>query len=149
MSNESEYAAFRAYADVYIKLTVREAQRPLEDEIRSLRTQLETRAVEKIEGPPGKDGTNGKDGADGKDGAPGERGTNGIGTLEDLKVAAQEVFADYQVRTFADIYQGVYKPDQLYNRGLITTWGGSLWLSLAPTTKKPGEGPDWRLVVKK
>jgi hypothetical protein len=36
-----------------------------------------------------------------------------------------------------------------YARGLLATWGGSLWLSLADTRAKPGENGDWRLVVKR
>lgn len=124
------------------------------EEIRAAVTDLQTRtAPQAIEGAPGtdgKDGTNGVDGKDGKDGTQGERGADGIATIEELEAAVEKRFADVQVRTFADTYQGVYKPDQPYLRGTLTTWGGSLWLSLADTQRKPGEqNPDWKLVVKK
>jgi hypothetical protein len=53
------------------------------------------------------------------------------------------------VRTIADSYQGVFETDRAYARGLLATWGGSLWLSMADTRAKPGENGDWRLVVKR
>lgn len=124
-------------------------------------------------GVDGKDGINGKDGApgigekgergadglNGKDGAPstvpgpkgdkGERGADGIATREELNSIVEQRFAEIQVRTFADVYQGVYENGRLYTRGLLTTWGGSLWLSKVETRGKPGESPDWSLVVKR
>lgn len=137
--SEATYEAMRAY----IRLAV---------EAEFAKQKPETRSAPEpkvIEGPAGKDGTNGKDGVDGKDGTPGKDGVNGIATREELKAAAQEVFADFQVRTFADVWQGTYKPGELYTRGVFTTWGGSLWLALSDTKAKPGETPDWKLVVKK
>lgn len=113
-------------------------------------------------GQRGADGVNGKDGRNGdpgKDGAPsaipgpkgdkGERGADGIATREELNAIVEQRFAEIQVRTFADVYQGVYENGRNYERGLLATWGGSLWLSQAETRSKPGESPDWRLVVKK
>lgn len=155
LKDPPEYTAFRAFAREVIRLEVFTAMEPLKEQIRSLKTELETRAVPEpkiIEGPPGKNGIDGKDGFNGKDGAdgkPGERGTDGIATREELKAAAQEVFADFQVRTFADIYQGVYESGKTYTRGVLTTWGGSLFLSKAETSSKPGESADWQLVVKR
>ena len=188
MSEESTYAAMRAYIDLAVELRVTKLTLPLNEEIRSLRTQLETRAAQVIEGPPGPkgdagdrgvDGKNGTDGKDGKDGDPGigergadglngingkdgasssvpgtkgdtgERGANGIATREELQDLVEARFADVQVRGFADIYKGVYKPGELYTRSSFTTWGGSLWLALVDTKAKPGENTDWRLVVKK
>lgn len=137
--SEATYAAMREFIRVAVELEVKKAM-PVIPEIRS---------VEPVVGPPGKDGVAGKDGIDGKDGVPGKDGANGIATREELKAAAQEVFADFQVRTFADVWQGTYKNGELYNRGLLTTWGGSLWLSMAETRARPGETPDWKLVVKK
>lgn len=88
MDESPQYEAFRAFARATISLEVVKATQPLHEEIRSLRTQLETRSAQQpIAGPPGKDGrdgTDGKDGRDGKDGAPGalgvpgERGTDGL-----------------------------------------------------------------------
>lgn len=187
MSDESpQYEAFRAFARATISHEVLKATQPLHEEIRSLRSALETRsAPQVIEGPPGKDGSNGKDGVDGKDGrdgkdgAPGtgekgergadglngkdgapstipgpkgdtgERGADGVATREELHSLIEERMAEIQVRTFADVYQGVYQPDTAYARGQLVTWGGSLWLSQVDTRHKPGEAPDWKLVVKK
>jgi hypothetical protein len=103
-------------------------------------------------GERGIDGLQGREGPSGKDGEKGERGdrgADGIATREELNSLVEERVAEIQVRTFADIYQGVYENGRLYTRGLLTTWGGSLWLSQAETKMKPGESPDWKLVVKK
>lgn len=148
MSDDPVLVAVQRFMDaVEVRLTAHK------NEIQGTLDELRTREAPKvIEGPPGKngvDGTNGKDGKDGTDGRAGERGTDGIATHEELKAVAQEVFADFQVRTFADIYTGVYKPGENYQRGNFTTWGGSLWLALRDTKAKPGETPDWKLVVKK
>jgi hypothetical protein len=50
--------------------------------------------------------------------------------------------------TFADVYRGVWQPGA-YERGVIVTQSGSLWLCLRSTTAKPGAGDDWRLIVKR
>lgn len=104
-------------------------------------------------GERGADGLNGKDGAPslvpGPKGDPGERGKDGIATREEIVEIVEQRVADINVRTFADTYQGVYEPNRTYTRGLLTTWGGSLWLSKADTKTKPGESPDWQLIVKK
>lgn len=208
MSVESDYAAFRAYADVAIKLAVRDAIPGIRSGLLAeLRASLppETRAAEPSPGLPGKDGRGisriyiqpdgilavrytdsteeysvgkvvgekgdpgkdgspgigerGADGKDGKDGElstvpgpkgdPGERGADGIATRAELDELVEQRFGELQVRTFADVYQGVYEPNRTYTRGLLTTWGGSLWLSQSDTKTKPGESPDWKLVVKK
>lgn len=136
---EQMYEQMRAY----IRSTV---------ELEFLKQKPETRSAPEpkvIEGPAGKDGVNGKDGVDGKDGVPGKAGENGIATREEIEQVVERKVADINVRTFADIYRGVYKPGDLYTRGVLTTWGGSLWLSLNDTKTKPGETPDWKLVVKK
>jgi hypothetical protein len=156
MSDSPQYEAFRAFAQAHIELGILKATEPLKEEIRSLRSALETRSIS--QGPPGKDGkdgtdgkdgVDGKNGVDGKDGAPGERGANGIATPEELDARIEARFADLQVRTFADVYQGVYDPAKTYTRGVLTTWGGSLWLSQAQEPKtKPGENGDWKLIVK-
>jgi len=186
MSDSPQYEAFRAFARATIALEVLKATQPLQEEIRSLRAQLETRAVQQgPPGPAGKDGEPGRDGKDGTDGAcgdrgeagpagtdgerglPGERGTDGlqgrdgavgkdgargadgIATREEIESIVETRVSEVQVRTFADVYQGVYENGKPYTRGLLVTWGGSLWLSLAETSAKPGENTEWRLVVKK
>ena len=139
--SEETYKQMRAYIDLAVELGV-------EKKLIALRSALptETRAAEPVVAPPGKDGTNGKDGVDGK---PGANGKDGIATLDDLNAAIEKRFADLVVRTFADTYKGVYKPDELYTRGVLTTWGGSLFLAKSDTKDKPGESASWQLVVKR
>lgn len=140
--------------------------KPLEEVIREEMARVEFRATPCKDGKDGIDGKDGRDGIDGKDGAPGERGADGINgrdgapgekgergadgiaSREELESIVEARFADLTVRSFADAYSGVWK-EGLHKRGVFTTWGGSLWLSLADTENKPGENGDWRLVVKK
>jgi hypothetical protein len=82
-------------------------------------------------------------------GEHGERGADGIATVAELDARIEARFAELQVRTIADSYQGVFEPDKLYARGLLATWGGSLWLSMNETRSKPGETGDWKLIVKR
>lgn len=153
MSDSPQYIAFREFARATIALEVMKATQPLQDEVRSLRGQLESRGTPQvIEGPAGKDGADGKDGRDGrdgKDGDPGERGADGIATMEQIEEIAQRAVAELHVRTFADLYQGVYQPGQEYARSQMTTWGGSLFLAQVDTRSKPGESPDWKMIVKR
>jgi hypothetical protein len=221
MSDSPQYEAFREFARATIALEVIRATQPLQEEVRSLRGELQTRAsttgpqgergllgergetgpsgprgepgergvagpagergergvdgiagrdgatstvpgprgepgergADGIAGPPGRDGLAGRDGAastvPGPQGERGERGVDGIATLDELDARIEARFAELQVRTFADVYQGVFEPDKLYARGLLTTWGGSLWLSLNETRSKPGENGDWKLVAKR
>lgn len=110
-------------------------------------------------GPAGEPGERGADGIAGRDGAAsmvpgprgeqGERGADGIATLAEMDARIEARFAELQVRTFADVYQGVFETDKSYARGTLATWGGSLWLSLQNTRSKPGEDGDWKLVVKR
>lgn len=188
MSDSPQYEAFRNFARTAIELEVLKATAPFKEEIRSLKTQLETRAAP-IEGTPGPAGKDGKDGIDGKDGQPGkdgvsgvdgkdgtigergadglngkdgapstipgpkgdtgQRGADGIATREELNSLIEERMGEMQVRTFADVYQGVYENGRSYERGQLVTWGGSLWLSQSEAKAKPGESAEWKLVVKK
>lgn len=104
-------------------------------------------------GERGADGLNGKDGAPsmiaGPKGDPGQRGADGIATREELHSLIEERMGEIQVRTFADVYQGVYENGRQYERGQLVTWGGSLWLSQSEAKAKPGESGEWKLVVKK
>lgn len=100
-------------------------------------------------GARGADGLAGRDGTQGPPGERGERGADGIATRAELESIVEARFAELQVRTFADLYQGVFVPEKTYTRGLLTTWGGSLWLSLNETRSRPGESQDWQLVVKR
>jgi hypothetical protein len=103
-------------------------------------------------GPAGEPGAPGRDGADGKDGAPGEPGADGadgMPSMADVEEAAERYVREVQVRTFADIYRGVMKPGDEYERGDIATWDGSLWLAQRTTTDKPGTSDAWQLITKR
>jgi hypothetical protein len=50
----------------------------------------------------------------------------------------------------AQIYRGVYKEGERYDRGDTATWGGSLYHCNESTTDKPGVGSAaWTLAVKR
>lgn len=123
------------------------------EEVRAAVAEIQTRAVPAgppgERGEPGPAGPQGDPGPAGVPGERGERGADGIATLEELDARIEARFADLQVRTFADVYQGVFEADKTYTRGVLATWGGSLWLSQAETSSKPGENADWKLVVKR
>ncbi len=148
---------------------VEESLRSMREEIRSLRTELQTRAVPVIQTPepididaiatraaalvpvpvaPAVDVADIAQRAASLIPAP-KDGEDGIATREEIEAVVRAAVAEMQVRTFADLYQGVYKPDTNYSRGVFSTWGGSLWLSKIETRNKPGEGSDWVLVVKR
>lgn len=48
------------------------------------------------------------------------------------------------------LYRGVWKHDEIYERGDMTTWDGSTWHCESESTKaQPGTSPDWKLAVKR
>ncbi len=87
--------------------------------------------------------------AKGDKGDTGAAGKDGIATREEVESLVEERHADLKVRTLADSWQGVWTPDKEYQRGTVTQWDGSPWLSLKETTAKPGTSPDWTLFAKK
>ena len=149
MTDDPVLAAVQKFMDaVEERLTARE------EEIRSLLSELETRATprEGAPGKDGKDGIDGKPGADGKDGAPGkdgERGADGIATREELDAWFEKRAADLEARNLADVWKGVFKHGELYTRGAIAQWDGSPWLALKDTNAVPGTNGDWQLFAKK
>lgn len=47
------------------------------------------------------------------------------------------------------IYRDIFKDGTEYERGDVVTWGGSAWHCQVDSTKaKPGNSPDWKLMVK-
>lgn len=50
-------------------------------------------------------------------------------------------------RTLADAYQGVWESG-VYERGVLVTHGGGLWISTCKTDSRPGGEPGWVLCVK-
>lgn len=115
--------------------------------------------VGRIVGKDGKDGEKGDPGEPGAPstvpgpvgpkGDPGEPGADGIATRAELDELIETRFADLQVRTFSEVYQGVFTRGSTYSRGVLATWDGSLWLSLNSTSDQPGTSKDWKLIVKK
>jgi len=47
------------------------------------------------------------------------------------------------------IDKGVYKSDESYVPGDVTTWDGSMWIAREATQDKPGTSEAWRLSVKR
>ena len=126
------------------------------------------------EGPQGIPGRDGRDGTTGERGAPGDRGERGDkgdpGPMGPAGFGPDdfEMEIDADMRTFrwrfvrGDVVKewtiklplvydkGVYKPDQMYERGDAVTYGGSLWIAQRDTNEYPrGEESGWRLAVKK
>lgn len=104
-----------------------------------------------IPGPAGRDGVDGKAGVDGRDGM----------SLEDFSVdfdGERTIKLKFErgglTKVFPLVlpflkYQGVWKDGTTYVTGDTSTWGGSAWVCNAPTTRKPGESPDWTLAIQK
>jgi hypothetical protein len=50
----------------------------------------------------------------------------------------------------ADVWQDVWQEGKTYQRGQVAQWGGSIWLSFAENSDKPGDGSkSWKLIVKR
>jgi len=47
------------------------------------------------------------------------------------------------------VYRGVFKSEQGYSAGDLCTHAGSLWHANCATEKRPGDGADWTLAVKR
>lgn len=63
---------------------------------------------------------------------------------QDARIAALE-------RRIAEFkYCGVWRGGAVYRQHNSVTDGGSLWICVSEeTTQRPGDGPDWRLAVKR
>lgn len=108
-----------------------------------------------IQGPAGHDGRDGIPGRDGKD------GLDGLG-WDDLSVEqvnertfSVKCLRGLQVKelgtlTFpVEIYRGVYRDGQPYERGDCVTFGGSEFHCNEATTTKPEQSKAWTLKVKR
>lgn len=49
----------------------------------------------------------------------------------------------------ARTYQGVWDEKKAYAKENSVSFGGSVWIARADTTKKPGEHESWQLAVKR
>lgn len=100
----------------------------------------------------------------GEKGEPGLNGTNGLDGLgfEDLAVVLEDERTFVITATKGErvkeigrftlpvlIYRDVYKPGQKYEPGDVVTWGNQSYVCKEATTIKPGDGPAWRLMVRK
>lgn len=103
-------------------------------------------------------GTRGEKGEPGRDGRDGQ---DGLG-FEDLAVVLEDertfvitAAAGERVKEIGRftlpvlLYRDVYKPGQKYEPGDVVTWGNQSYVCKEATTIKPGEGPAWRLMVRK
>lgn len=95
----------------------------------------------------------GKDGKDGQDGAPGFGLDDFDCTPIDertikMEFVRGEVKHSYELQFPVVVYRGVFKEGKQYERGDMTTWGGSLWHCDTPTKDKPGT-ESWTLAAKK
>lgn len=109
-----------------------------------------------VPGAPGRDGVNGKDGAPGADGRDGlgpddieEELEDGGRVLVRRWKRGGEVVKEFRHVTAQPLERGTWREGHTYQRGDITTWGGSYWIALADTSTKPETSPDWRLSVKR
>lgn len=113
-----------------------------------------------LPGVQGEKGLDGKDGANGKDGRDGIDGKDGLG-FDDITVEfdGERRFSltftkEGHVKQFGafvvpcQIYRGVFKEGQSYERGDVVTWGGSSWHANEVTAEKPGISKAWTLQVK-
>lgn len=67
-----------------------------------------------------------------------------------LKFARAQDSKEFTFKTPTIIYEGVFKPDHVYERGDMVTWAGAMWhCDVDSTSKKPGENEDWTLAVKR
>lgn len=89
-------------------------------------------------------------GPQGEPGPAGERGADGLVSAEEVERIVEARVAVLQTRTLADAFRGVYRSGERYERGALAVWDGSLWLALADTLDKPGDGAaGWQLVTKR
>lgn len=111
------------------------------------------RAIDRM--PVPKNGVDGRDGRDGKDGRDAldlddlEHEQDGDGRVT-LRLVRGDVRKEIGLRFPVFVDRGVYQADEQYERGNGVTWGGSFWIAQKDAPQgKPGDGPDWRLAVKK
>jgi hypothetical protein len=107
----------------------------------------------------------GRDGQRGEKGEPGTHGKDGLDGLgfEDLAVVLEDDERTFVITAIKGervkeigrfkvpvlIYRDVYKPGQKYEPGDVVTWGNQSFVCKEATTIKPGDGPAWRLMVRK
>lgn len=63
----------------------------------------------------------------------------------EARVAALE---ELHTKSLADTYRGTWQPNNIYERGSLVTFKGSLWLCMTDAAGPPGTGDQFRLIVK-
>jgi hypothetical protein len=100
----------------------------------------------------------GKDGAPGKDGAAGADGLGFEDMTEELADDGRTIIRRYQRgdlikefrHTFAVVLdRNIFKDGNTYVPGDGVTYGGSFWIAQKEDPGVPGDGPGWRLAVKR
>lgn len=100
-------------------------------------------------GQPGAPGEPGPAGPPGQPGPAGEPGADGVASVEQIEQIVERAVTGLQMRSLADLYRGVFKADDVYQRSELVTWDGSLYMALAETRARPAESPDWKMVTRK
>ncbi len=115
----------------------------------------EVRALARLPGPAGKDGTDGKDGANGKDGADGivfddiDEQYEDEGRIQVRTYLRQgQIFKQFRHITKSSIFRGIHDSSRTYLPGDEVTRGGSQWHCKAECSG-PFNGDFWILNVKK
>jgi hypothetical protein len=70
--------------------------------------------------------------------------------IESRIAGIAERLAALETRVDAGLdYLGTHEHGKAYRRNSAVTHDGSIWISLRETRQRPGDGPDWRLAVRK
>lgn len=96
----------------------------------------------------GENGVNGKDGADGLGFDDLEFDYDGQRTFT-IKAERGEAIKRKTFRMPIPIYRGTYKSADVYEKDDTVTYGGSLWIAQQDNPGTPGDGPTWKLAVRK
>lgn len=98
----------------------------------------------------------GKDGADGVNGKDGETFTLDefdVERIDDRTIkmgfAKGDIMYSWELDLPVVIYRGVWREDEIYQRGDMTTWGGSIWHCNEDNCTSKPDGGSWTLAVKK
>lgn len=129
-------------------------------------TDGQTKTIGRVVGRDGMHGAAGKDGAPGRDGKDGQDGIS-LG-LEHLQVEAEfDATTRRMIWTLTDgtirkqvfvpapvpLFRGPFKSGAAYEAGDMVSYGGSQWIALRGTMRRPDEfgdgAKDWQLCVKK
>lgn len=81
--------------------------------------------------------------------------TSWIATAREKRLQArvtglEERLAALETRVDAGLeYLGTHEHGKAYRRNAAVTHDGNIWISMRETRQRPGDGPDWKLAVRK